>query len=107
MKEISQGDFGWIRSAYCLFKREVPNSQAPEVTLITFGAERLLFERLKTMAMHTPCREVLQDPYRLFGFVFEVLYERIDTLAWNVAKVYTQDEMVSTSIPKEDIMIHY
>ncbi|KAJ5762184.1 uncharacterized protein N7511_005566 [Penicillium nucicola] len=92
-KEISQGDFGWVRSAFCMVKH---NGDTPAVTLIAFGADWSLYEKFKAISKNISYEQILNEPYCLFNVVFEGLYERIDELVWNVAKVFTQEEMAST-----------
>ncbi|KAJ5655059.1 hypothetical protein N7490_002062 [Penicillium lividum] len=72
---IPNADFSWWRSAYCLItKPEGPNQEPSE---------------------RTSGQEILKDPYSLFNVVFEVLYERMDILTWNIADVFSYYEMVN------------
>jgi len=94
-KDFSQADFSWVRSAYCL--KAKPPSQTTgwrEVTLIAFGGEMLLWEKFDALSNNTSCQDILEDPYCLINVVFEVLYARIDRIAWDLADVYSQEEEV-------------
>jgi hypothetical protein len=62
---------------------------------MVFGGEKLLWEKLDVLASSTLCQDILEDPYCLLNIVFEVLYSRIDNLAWDLATVYSQEEEVS------------
>ncbi|KAJ5646843.1 hypothetical protein N7490_003215 [Penicillium lividum] len=98
---ISNADFSWWRSAYCLItKPEGPNQEPSEVTLLSFGPELLLLNRLKDISKRASGQEILKDPYSLFNVVFEVLYERMDILTWNIADVFSYYEMASTPHPE-------
>jgi hypothetical protein len=93
---LRQADFTWVRSAYCLkTKPGMKTSSCSEATLMVFGGEKLLWEKLDVLASSTPCQDILEDPYCLLNIVFEVLYSRIDNLAWDLATVYSQEEEVS------------
>lgn len=94
-KDLSQADFSWVRSAYCL--KAKPPSQTrgwSEVTLIVFGGELLLWEKFEALSSNTSWQDILEDPCCLLDVVFEVLYARIDKLAWDLAHVYSQEEEV-------------
>jgi hypothetical protein len=102
---LRHADFTWVRSAYCLkTKPGTKTSSFSEVTLIVFGGELLLWEKFNALASTTLCREILEDPYCLLNIVFEVLYSRIDKLAWDLGSVYSQEEEVSSS---GDIKLKY
>jgi hypothetical protein len=95
---LLHADFTWVRSAYCLkTKPGTKTSSFCEVILIVFGGELLLWEKFNALASATPCQDILQDPYCLLNTVFEVLYARIDKLAWDLGSVYSQEEEVSSS----------
>lgn len=95
---LRHADFTWVRSAYCLKTKPGTKTWSfSEVTLIVFGGELLLWEKFNALASTTPCQDILQDPYWLFNIVFEVLYARIDKLAWDLGSVYSQEEEVSSS----------
>lgn len=94
-KDLSQADFTWVRSAYCL--KAKPSSHTSgwsEVTLIVFGGEKALWEKFIAFSSKTSCQEILENPCCLFDVVFEVLFARIDRLAWDLAHVYSQEEEV-------------
>ena len=89
-KDFSQADFTWVRSTYCMKTNQ--SAQSPicsETTLIVFGGEMLLWEAFDSLASTTSCQNILEDPYCLMTVVFEVLYARIDRLAWDLARVYS------------------
>jgi hypothetical protein len=95
---LSQADFTWVRSAYCLkTKPGIKTSRYSEATLIVFGGELELWKKFDVLASSTPCQDILEDPCCLLNIVFEALYSRIDKLAWNLATVYSQEEEVSTA----------
>jgi len=98
-KDLSQADFTWVRSAYCLkTKPPTQTSSCSETTLIVFGGEMLLWEKFDALASSTSCQEILEDPYCLMDIVFEILYARIDRLAWDLARVYSQEEEVRSNL---------
>jgi len=93
VKDLSQADFSWVRSGYCLISQ--PSNHTPgasQVTLVIFGGEIALWERFDAFSSTTPWQDVLQDPYCLFQVILEVLYARIDRLAWDLADVYGLEE---------------
>jgi hypothetical protein len=94
-KDLSQADFSWVRSAYCL-KAKPPSETRDwsDITLIVFGGELLLWEKFDALSSNTSAQDILEDPYCLLDVVFEVLYARIDRLAWDLARVYSQEEEV-------------
>lgn len=94
-KDLSQADFTWVRSAYCMKTNQPAQSSiCSETTLIVFGGEVLLWEAFDSLASTSSCQDILEDPYCLMTMVFEVLYARIDRLAWDLARVYSQEEEV-------------
>ena len=94
---LSQADFTWVRSAYCLkTKPGIKTSRYSEATLIVFGGELELWKKFDVLASSTPCQDILEDPCCLLNIVFEALYSRIDKLAWDLATVYSQEEEVGT-----------
>lgn len=102
-KVISQADFSWIRSAYCM-KIQPPNETIswPQVTLLVFGQVGKVdevFNKFDALSSYTPATAILKDPYCLFDVIFEVLYTRIDGLAWSLADVYGQKEEVNSNYP--------
>ena len=98
-KDLSQADFSWIRFAYCLkIKAATQTGGWPEVTMILFGRDPLLWKEFKTISSTTSWQEIIEDPYCLFGPIFEVLYCRIDTAAWDLASVFSQEEEVGHQI---------
>ncbi|KAJ5893448.1 hypothetical protein N7495_005139 [Penicillium taxi] len=89
----SQADYSWVRSAYCLkVTRPSKESKATSVDLITFGSRKELYERFKLVSQCMVYEEIIEDPHCLLNVVFDVLYEQIDRLTWEIADVFTPAE---------------
>ena len=96
-EDLSQAYFTWARSAYCLKIKPSQTGGFSEVTLIAFsvGAALGLREMFAAAARNMSWQEIMEDPYCLLNIVFEGLYARIDTMAWDFATVYGQEDDVS------------
>ncbi|KAH9216499.1 hypothetical protein DL95DRAFT_460087 [Leptodontidium sp. 2 PMI_412] len=77
-KDLSQAEFSW--------------GSSPQLTLIVFGGEIALWENFDSLASKTSGQDIIDDPFCLLGTVFEVLYNRLDKIAWDLARVYSQEE---------------
>jgi hypothetical protein len=94
-KDLSQADFSWVRSAYCLKTKSLGATKGwSEVTLVAFGGGTLLWEKFDELSSNASWQDILTDSYCLFDVVFECLYAQIDGLAWDLAHVYGQEEEV-------------
>ncbi|KAL5326554.1 hypothetical protein ACEPPN_004240 [Leptodophora sp. 'Broadleaf-Isolate-01'] len=91
-KDLSQAEFSWVRSAYFLKKTPATQGSSPQLTLIVFGGEIALWENFDSLATKTSGQDIIDDPFCLLGTVFEVLYNRLDKIAWDLARVYSQEE---------------
>ncbi|KAG0645260.1 hypothetical protein D0Z07_8842 [Hyphodiscus hymeniophilus] len=92
-RQLSQSDFSWVRSAYCLKTKWTDRSKnRQEVSLIVFGGGPSLWERFDEISSHTSWQAIVEDPYCLYNVIFECLYTQVDRLAWNLAQVYGQEE---------------
>lgn len=103
-KDLSQANFSWVRSAYCL-KTKSRSPTKSEVTLIAFGGGARLWEKFDELSSNTSWQDVLEDPYCLYDVVFECLYAQIDRLAWDLAHVYGEEEMVGSLCPVVALVI--
>jgi uncharacterized short protein YbdD (DUF466 family) len=94
---LSQGDNSWARSAYCLITKPPAQGRSfPEVTLLVFsvGAAEGLGDNFRALAQHTSWQAIHEDAFCLLSLVFEGLYARIDSTAWDLAGVSSQEEEV-------------
>ncbi|KAM3077361.1 hypothetical protein ACMFMG_006711 [Clarireedia jacksonii] len=94
---LSQGDNSWARAAYCLISKPPAQGRSfSEVTLLVFsvGAAEGLRENFSALAQHTSWQAIHEDSFYLLNLVFEGLYARIDSTAWDLAGVSSQEEAV-------------
>jgi hypothetical protein len=98
---LSQWDYSWARSAYCLVtKAPIDGRTWQEVTLLVFSVKTgvNLQEAFEELSKSTSWQEIREDPYCLLNIIFESLYKRVDQKAWSLAKVYGREEEVRSSL---------
>ena len=88
----SQANSLWIMSDYFIHiqRSPSPNSKGSRftVTLLCFGAPEAVVERFRRSLDRPLWEDVCQEPYLLFDFIYEELYQLVDDRAWMLADVF-------------------
>jgi hypothetical protein len=78
------------------------NGKQKIVTLLCFGAPGEIIDRFDCLLYQTAWRDVLVEPFFLFGILFDELHGISDTIAWELSKAANPEEKMALTRAEEN-----